>query len=87
MFQRESSKYLIFLFLLSVSTFIVLVILIHEYAKVTDLVQKFFDLITITVPPSLPVSMTFGIIYAIDRLETRKIFCIAQSKVITGGMI
>lgn len=75
------------MFCLSICTFIVLIILIYKYVKVTDLVQKFFDLITITVPPALPVSMTFGIIYAIDRLETKNIFCIAQSKVIAGGMI
>jgi len=86
-FQKESAKYLIFLFVLSVSTYIVLIILIHDYATVSDLVKKFFDLITITVPPALPVSMTFGIIYAIERLETKSIFCIAQSKVIAGGMI
>jgi cation-transporting P-type ATPase 13A2 len=65
----------------------VLVILIYKYVEVKDLVMKFFDLITITVPPSLPISMTFGIIYAIQRLEEKKIFCIAQNKVITGGMI
>jgi cation-transporting ATPase 13A3/4/5 len=51
------------------------------------LFQKFIDLILITVPPSLPVSMTFGIIYAIERLKEKSIFCIAQNKVITGGMI
>lgn len=49
-------------------TFIVLIILIHSYVEAKDLVQKFFDLITITVPPALPVSMTFGIIYAVERL-------------------
>lgn len=54
-----------FLFLLSVGTYIVLIILIYKYVDAADLVQKFFDLITITVPPALPVSMTFGIIYAI----------------------
>ena len=86
-FQKESAKYLIFLFVLSVSTYIVLIILIHDYARVRDLVVKFFDLITITVPPALPVSMTFGIIYAIERLEAKRIFCVAQSKVIAGGMI
>ena len=31
--------------------------------------------------------MTFGIIYAVQRLENKGIFCIAQNKVIVGGMI
>lgn len=86
-FQRESAKFLLFLFLLAVCTFIVLVILIHSYVQPIDLFTKFIDLITITVPPALPVSMTFGIIYAVSRLQDKNIFCIAQNKVITGGMI
>jgi cation-transporting P-type ATPase 13A2 len=78
---------LFFLFCLSITTFAVLIILIYQYVEAVDLVQKFFDLITITVPPALPVSMTFGIIYAVERLESKNIFCIAQNKVILGGMI
>jgi hypothetical protein len=30
-----------------------------------DIFVKFLDLIVITVPPALPVSMAFGVIYAI----------------------
>jgi magnesium-transporting ATPase (P-type) len=39
--------------------------------RTKDLILKFLDLITITVPPGLPVSMTFGIIYAIDKLKKK----------------
>jgi len=39
------------------------------------------------VPPGIPVSMTFGIIYAVERLQKKGIFCVAQNKVIDGGMI
>ena len=67
-FQKESTKYLLFLFALSIVTYTVLISLIHEYVTTLDIVRKLFDLITITVPPGLPVSMTFGIIYAVDRL-------------------
>ena len=85
-FQTDSTKYLFFLFLLSVITFIVMVILIHEYTGAAEMIEKFVDLITITVPPALPVSMTFGVIYAVRRLEDKKIFCIAQNKVVAGGL-
>jgi cation-transporting ATPase 13A3/4/5 len=61
--------------------------MVHSYSDFIELFQKFIDLITITVPPALPVSMTFGIIYAIEKLEKKKIFCISQNKVIDGGMI
>ena len=39
-----------------------------------------FDLITIVVPPALPVAITIGTIYAVARLKTAKIFCIAQQR-------
>lgn len=29
------------------------------------MIVKFLDLITVTVPPGLPVSMTFGIVFAL----------------------
>lgn len=44
------------------------------------------DLITITVPPGLPVSMTFGIIFALEKMKKKKIFCSSPNKVIHGGM-
>jgi magnesium-transporting ATPase (P-type) len=30
-----------------------------------DLILRFIDLITITVPPGLPVSMTYGIVFSL----------------------
>jgi cation-transporting ATPase 13A3/4/5 len=47
----------------------------------------FLDLMTVTVPPALPVSMAFGVIYAIDKLKDKSIFCIEDNKVITGGVV
>lgn len=55
--------------------------------KTSDLVIKFLDLITITVPPGLPVSMTFGIIHAIEKLKRKEIFCVSPNKVIMGGLV
>lgn len=48
---------------------------------------KFLDLITITVPPGLPVSMTFGIIHAIEKLKNKDIYCVSPNKVIMGGLV
>lgn len=55
--------------------------------KTNDLILKFLDLITITVPPGLPVSMTFGIIYAIDKLKKKEIYCVSPNKIIMGGLV
>ena len=38
---------------------------LRDVVTTLDLIIKFLDLITITVPPALPVSMAFGVIYAI----------------------
>lgn len=71
----------------SVVTYIALVAINYEYEDTVDIIMKFIDLILIAVPPGLPVSMTFGIIYAVEKLSKKGIFCIEQNKVITGGMI
>lgn len=59
----------------------------YDYETTEDIIIKLIDIILIAVPPALPVSMTFGIIYALERLNKKKIFCISQNKVITGGII
>lgn len=51
-----------------------------------DLFVKFLDLVTVTVPPGLPVSMTFGIIFALEKLKKKSIFCTSPNKVVLGGM-
>lgn len=41
-----------------------------------DILVTFLDLIAITVPPALPVSMAIGILFAVDKLKGKSIFCI-----------
>jgi cation-transporting P-type ATPase 13A2 len=63
------------------------VIKLHTVVSTYNLVIKIIDLITITVPPGLPVSMTFGIIFALDKLKNKKIYCTSPNKVISGGRV
>ena len=51
------------------------------------MIIKFLDMITITVPAALPVSMTIGIIYALEKLNAKNIFCISPNKVLMGGLV
>jgi cation-transporting P-type ATPase 13A2 len=64
-FQREAMKFLFFLFIFAIVSYVVLVIVNLEYETTEDIIIKFIDIILIAVPPALPVSMTFGVIYAI----------------------
>lgn len=85
-FEKQSAKFLIFLFCLSVASYGILIAKLHKYADAHTLIIKFLDLITITVPPGLPVSMTFGIIFALEKMKNKKIYCSSPNKVILGGM-
>lgn len=55
--------------MVAVSTYIILIVINWSVLEVSDIIIKFIDLILIAVPPALPVSMTFGIIYAIEKLQ------------------
>jgi len=52
-----------------------------------ELVDKSLDLLTITVPPALPATMSVGVAFAISRLKKSKIFCISPPRVNVSGMI
>ncbi|XP_063864679.1 polyamine-transporting ATPase 13A3-like isoform X3 [Scylla paramamosain] len=45
------------------------------------------DLITIVIPPALPMAMTVGILYALQRLKKQKIFCISPRSINISGVL
>lgn len=74
-FEKQSTKFLIFLFVLSCASYgVLLAKLVPVVSDGNILFVKFLDLITITVPPGLPVSMTFGIIFALEKMKDKKDF-------------
>ena len=74
------------MFCLAVTSYIALAVKLSSYAAAKDIVVKFLDLITVTVPPGLPVSMTFGIIFALEKMKVKSIFCTSPNKTVVGGM-
>lgn len=86
-FEKESKSFLVFLFFLATISYSALIIKLRNEIDPGDIIIKFFDLITITVPPGLPISMTFGIIYAVEKMKKKDIFCISPNKVISGGLV
>ena len=52
-----------------------------------QVIDKSLDLITITVPPALPATMSVGVAFAISRLKRSKIFCISPPRVNICGRI
>jgi cation-transporting ATPase 13A2 len=86
-FYSESAKFIAFLFCLSIISYGILIAKLVAVVETNDLVVKFFDLITITVPPGLPASMSVGIVYSLNKLKKKNIFCISPDKIILGGRV
>lgn len=49
--------------------------------------MRALDVITITVPPALPMAMTAGTAFAIARLSKRKIYCISPPSINVAGQV
>jgi cation-transporting P-type ATPase 13A2 len=52
-----------------------------------DIVLRSLDLVTITVPPTLPAVMSIGTGFAIWRLKKLGIFCISPPRINVSGLI
>ena len=48
---------------------------------------RILDLVTITVPPSLPAALTVGVSFALSRLRKKNIFCISPPRTVVAGRI
>ena len=49
------------------------------------IIDRGLDLITVTVPPALPAAMSCGIVFAINRLKKKDIFCISPPRINMAG--
>jgi len=86
-FMSESMKFMVALFGIALCGFGICVWRMRSWgAPAGFIVQRGFDLITIVVPPALPMAMSVGTAYAVMRLKKKKIFCISPPRVNMGGM-
>lgn len=76
-FFQESLKFVFILFCFSIIGYCVLINRFLETLTSEDMVVKFLDLFTITVPPTLPASLHIGVTYSVSRLKSKNIFCIS----------
>ena len=49
--------------------------------------MKGLDLFTTAVPPSLPLCLTIGLEFALERLKSQEIHCINVSKINEAGRV
>ena len=88
-FSRDSLKYIIFMSILCVIGFGISLKFLIVDAELTnrEIVEKFLDLITTAVPPSLPACISVGITYSLSRLKKKGIFCIQRDNVNSAGNV
>ena len=87
-FYRDSLVFVFAMGLVGVGGFCASLPKLIELGTTTEkLIDKSLDLITITVPPALPATMSVGVAFAIARLKKSSIFCISPPRVNVSGMI
>lgn len=58
-----------------------------EYLTFSETLLRFMDVITTTVSPTLPTALTIGVLFAINRLKEKQIYCISPNKVDAAGRV
>ncbi|KAI1285205.1 Polyamine-transporting ATPase 13A3 [Halotydeus destructor] len=87
-FNQHIYKFIKYLTCLAAIGFTYTVIIkIQRDSPVSDILIKALDLVTIIIPPALPMAMTVGVIFAQTRLKKSNIFCISPRSINISGCI
>lgn len=87
-FYRDSFYFVGFLFCLSCLGWLGMIYRFIQLEVPTgEIIIRGLDLFTIAIPPALPIALTIGTVFAVERLKKKNIFCIAPSRVNLAGLI
>lgn len=87
-FNRHIYQFFKYLACLAAVGFVYTVIIkAQRQVPVGDILLKALDLITIIIPPALPMAMTIGVIFAQNRLRRSSIYCISPRSINISGCI
>jgi cation-transporting ATPase 13A3/4/5 len=88
-FYQDSFKFIAFMFLAGIIGIIASAIQLSRLGvPAWDIIIRALDVITIAVPPALPLAMTVGTTFAIMRLRNfYKIYCISPPRVNVSGQL
>ena len=85
--MRDAIFFLIGMAILAFLGFFVSLPFQADMTTATLIIQRGIDLLFIAIPPALPAALAIGTIYAIRRLQRRKIYCIAPTRINVAGRI
>jgi len=87
-FKKDSARYMFFMAGLSfVGYFISVPFMLKNGVDFYTILERSLDLLTTTVPPSLPTCLAIGISYALFRLRKWGIICINRDRVNVTGRV
>lgn len=87
-FYEDSLKFILVLGAIALVGYLCcLPIFIKEDIGTEFFILKALDLITITIPPTLPLAMTVGVSFAISRLKDKGVSCISPHAVNIAGKV
>ena len=87
-FYDDAMKFVAIMFIIAFIGFVAIFpILVMRGASTNTLIDRSLNLVVIAVPPALPAAMSCGIVFAIQRLKSQKIFCISPPRVNLAGRI
>ena len=87
-FERDGLIFVLIMFCMALIGFFIAIRPLMTGGYVPgDFIIKLLDLVTIAVPPALPLTMSIGIGYSLGRLKTNKITCISQPAINASGRV
>lgn len=87
-FVSQSYKFMLSLFCLSLVGFVISVWQLSKAGQsASRIVIRGLDLITIVVPPALPLCLTMGTAFSLKELKKFYLFCISPNKINQAGKI
>ncbi|CAH8507851.1 unnamed protein product [Schistosoma intercalatum] len=87
-FTQDSLRFIFALSILAVVGLgVSIYLMIRVNVGVGDIIRRALDLVTVVVPPALPVVMTVGVVLAQRRLLSHGIFCVNPTVINVCGVI
>ncbi|XP_018649916.1 putative cation transporting ATPase [Schistosoma mansoni] len=87
-FTQDSFRFIFALSILAVIGLgVSIYLMIRADVGVGDIIRRALDLVTVVVPPALPVVMTVGVVLAQRRLLSHGIFCVNSTVINVCGVI
>lgn len=81
-------KFIQYLCVVALVGFVYTVVLkASRHVPLSNILLKSLDLITIVIPPALPMAMTIGVVFAQSRLKKSLIYCISPRSINISGCI